>query len=242
MKKIILIPILTLFLSTVFSQDNQLLKTGLTADQNLVAIGNLAKRSTTGGGFSFDTRYEGVKGSVRLFAKLLPSMLRIKGQDYYINLDTDIDPVGNTLIFADPKTGKLLTIASDLVDELKITTEGHELKYRVTNSVHFEKEFKEPLFFQILKDGQNSFIRIPVKKLIAADYKDPYSADRRYDEYTTYYKYYILTSDSIYHPLQLTKKSLIKYFPGRKDLINKTAQEKTYDNDEEMVLGILNKF
>ncbi len=36
-------------------------QTGITADQNLKAIGNLAPYST--GGLGFDTRYEGTKGS-----------------------------------------------------------------------------------------------------------------------------------------------------------------------------------
>jgi hypothetical protein len=242
MKKIIPVLILTLTFSNAFSQDNKLYQTGLTAEQNLEAIGNLARRSAGGGGVGFDTRYEGVKGSPRLFEKLLPSLLKIKGQDYYIKIETDLDVTGNSLIFADPKTGKLLTISSDLVEEVKITSEGHELQYLVTRTGDFEKEFKVPLFYQVLKPGQYSFIRIPIKKLIAADFKDPYSADRRYDEYTTYFKYYIRGTDSIYHPVQLSKKSLIKFFPDKKDLINRAAGEKSYDNDEEMVLSILNKF
>lgn len=82
---------------------------------------------------------------------------------------------------------------------------------------------------------------MPVKKLIAADYKDVYSADRRYDEYTTYYKYYIMSRDSTFQQIQLNKKSLIKMFPDKKDLINNTLEAKTYGNSEDMVLDILNK-
>jgi ABC-type phosphate/phosphonate transport system substrate-binding protein len=104
------------------------------------------------------------------------------------------------------------------------------------------KDFKEHRFFQVLKEGQYQLIKMPIKKLIEADYKAVYGADRRYDEYTTYYKYYIMNPDSTFHQIQLTKKSLIKLFPNTKELINNTIESKTYTNDEDMVIDFLNKF
>jgi hypothetical protein len=233
--------ILVFILLTVkgFSQENALYQTGLTAEQNLNAIGSLAKFST--GGVGFDTRYEGVKGSPELFEKLMPSLMRVKGQNYYIQLETSLDIVKNSLIFKDPKTGKMLLIPSDVVKEVKISIEGKELTYRVSRERYFEREIKDGRFYQVLKEGSFVFIKLPFKKLIAADYKDVYSPDRRYDEYTTYYKYYIMQSDSIFHQVQLTRRSILKEFPGKKEIINKPLDEKSFNNNEEMVLEILNR-
>jgi hypothetical protein len=63
-----------------------------------------------------------------------------------------------------------------------------------------------------------------------------------YDEYVTSYWNYIMTSDSIFHLLQLNKKSLIKLFPDKKNLIESAAVSNTAKNDEEMILSILGKF
>jgi hypothetical protein len=239
MKKLLSIVIFCLCVYNVYSQANELYQTGLTAEQNLKAIGNLAPYST--GGVGFDTRYEGIKGSPRLFDTLMPSFLNIKGQDYFIQLQANIDIVSNSLIFYYPKTGKLLYINSDLVNEVKIINAGKEMLFRISDSKYFERDIKNGKFFQVLKDGSFYFIKLPVKKLIPADYKDPYSADRRYDEYTTYYKYYIMKPDSIFHQIQLSKKSLFKMFPDKKELINTIVEAKSYNNDEEMVLDFLNK-
>ena len=50
-----------------------------------------------------------------------------------------------------------------------------------------------------------------------------------------------MNADSTFHQIQLTKKSLIKLFPNKKELINNTIESKTYTNDEDMVLDFLNK-
>jgi hypothetical protein len=241
MKKIFIILLLILFVSNAHSQGNTLYQTGLTAEQNLSAIGNLSRYANAGGN-GFDNRYEGVKGSPRLFDTLLPSFLNIKGKDYCLQLKTNIDLSSNSLIFIYPNTGKLLSISSDIIKEVRISLEGKEMVFRTASGNKFVKDFKGHRFFQVLKDGQYQFIKLPIKKLIEADYKAVYGADRRYDEYTTYYKYYILSPDSIFRQIQLNKKSLIKVFPDKKDLINSTIRTKTYENDEDMVIDFLNNF
>jgi hypothetical protein len=239
MKKLSSIAIILLFIIDAFPQGNKLYQTGLTAEQNLNAIGNLTPYST--GGVGFDNRYEGTKGSPRLFDSLMASLLNIKGQNYYIQLRSNLDLISNSLIFINPKTDKLLSISSDIVNEVKINQEGKDMVFRTTKSKYFEKDIKDGEFFQVLKERHFYFIKLPVKKLIAADYKDAYSADRRYDEYITYYKYYIMSSDSIFHQIRLTDKSLIKIFPDKKDLINNAIKGNSYGSDEEMVLDILDK-
>jgi hypothetical protein len=240
MKKIFILLLLMLFISRLYSQENKLLQSGMTAEQNLSAIGNLS-RLANAGGTGFDTRYEGIKGSPRLFEKLLPSLLKVKGQDLFIQLETNLELPGNLLLFNYPKTGKLMAIPSGNIEEVKINSEGKEMVFRISKEMEFEREIKDGRFYQVLRDGQIRFIKLPVKKLIEADYKAVYSPDRRYDEYTTYYKYYIMGSGGKFQQIQLSKKSLIKLFPKAKELINKSVEEKSYTNNEEMVLDIIDK-
>jgi hypothetical protein len=239
MKRFFLIFISTLLLSTLYSQNNNPYRIGLTAEQNLNAIGNLSP--TTPGGMGFDNRYEGVVGSSRLFDTLLPSLLNIKDQDYYLKLESDIDLMKNTLIFLNPKTRKLNWIKTDIVNELVITENGKELIFRTTGGKNFEKVMKEERFYQVLKDGAYQFIKMPYKDFIEADYKGVYTSDRRYDEYKTLYKYFILKPDNIFYQTRLSKKSLVKLFPDKKQLIKSTDISSASD-DEMMILSILEKF
>lgn len=238
-KKVYFTFIATLLFSVLYSQVSNPYRIGLTAEQNLNAIGNLSP--TAPGGIGFDNRYEGVVGSSRLFDTLLPSLLNIKGEDYYLKLESDIDLIRNTVIFLNPKTRKLNWIKTDIVNELVITENGKEMVFRTTEGKNFEKEMKEVRFFQVLKDGPYQFIKIPLKDFIEADYKGVYTSDRRYDEYKTEYKYYILKPDSIYYQTRLSKKSLIKLFPDKKQLIN-SADIPSDSDDEMMIVSVLEKF
>lgn len=241
MKKLYLISVFILFFvldfNNVNSQVNNPYQKGLSAEQNLNAIRDLAPYST--GGVGFDTRYEGIKGSPRLFDTLLPSFLNVKGQDYYLQLRTDIDVFKNTLLFLHPKTGKLLALPADMINEVVIKSDGKDMVFRTTSGKSFEKDIKEQKFFQVLKDEPYTFIKMPVKIFTEANYKGAYAPDRRYDEYETKYRYYIFGPDNTFNQIQLNRKSLVKLFPDKKEIIDKTISSKTYVNDEEMVIAVL---
>lgn len=240
MKKLTLFLVLNLVINSLFPQNKSIYQQGVSAQENINAIINLAPYSD--GAVGFDNRYEGVKGSVRLFDRLLPSYLKIKGQDFYVKLETDIDVVRNTLLFTHPKTGKLLSIPSDIVVELVVTNEGNEVIFRTTNTLAFDNDIKEPRFYQVLAESPFLFIKVPEKKFIEASYKGAYSANRPYDEYETRYKYYLSSYDNILHKIQLNKNSLLKLFPDKKEIIKEALKTGSYTNNEEMVLSVLKKF
>lgn len=240
MRKLSIISAFLLIINSAYSQRNILYQTGTTAEMNLNAIGKLAPYSD--GGLGFDNRYEGIKGSPRLYDTLLALFLKVKGEDYYLQLGADIDLIANSLIFVHPKTRQLLSIPADMVSEVIINSGGKELIYRTTFGLKFEKELKEPKFFQVLEDGPYQFIKMPVKKFIEADYKGLYTSDRRYDEYQTSYNCYIKCADSIFHQIKLTRNSLTKLFPEKKRIINNRLETESDENNEEMVLKVLEKF
>ena len=240
MKKLIILFLSFLYVLNVYSQKTNIYQSGIIGEENLKAIANLSPNSP--GGVGFDTRYEGIKGTTRLFDTLVASLLLVRGQEKYIQFKSDIDVVRNTLVFIHPNTGKLLEISSDIVVELIVNKDDKELIYRTTKGINFEKEIQENKFYQVLKEGPNQFIKIPVKTFIEADYKAAYSADRRYDEFKPANRYYIEDSENIFHQVQLNKKSLSKMFPDKKELINRDFEEKSDDDNEEKVISILKKF
>ncbi len=226
-------------LTAGYSQKINVYQSGIAGQENLQAIANVSPTSV--GGMGFDNRYEGIKGSTRLFDTLLASYMLVRGQEKYIQFKSDIDVVRNTLVFTHPNSGKMMELSSEIVDELIILKDGVDIIFRTTKGLQFDKEIKENRFFRVLLEEPHQFIMVPEKTFVEADYKAAYSADRRYDEYQPYNKYFIKGADNVFHQIQLNKKSLVKIFPDRKEMINDAFREKSDENNEEKFISILQK-
>ncbi|MDX9930550.1 MAG: hypothetical protein RBS37_11940 [Bacteroidales bacterium] len=205
--------------------------------ENMQSVINLNKISQTG--ITFDTRYEGVKGSPRLADTLLPSFLKLAGQDYYFEIRADLDLANNALIYAGSGSGQMYSIPSSDVSELVINKGGYELVFRTTKGKKFEKDLKENRFYQVLSEGEYEFIKVPMKGFIRADYQGAYTADRRYDEYVDETRYYLKGRDGTYHQVQLNKKSLIKLIPEKKEIIGQAFSKGSSEDKEALVMSIL---
>jgi hypothetical protein len=241
MKRFILLFISLLYALYAYPQKTDIHESGVMGEQNLKAIENISPYFT-GVVFGFDPRYEGIKGTTRLFDTLFASALLISGQENYIQLNSDIDLVRNSLILIHPSTAELMEISSDSIIEIIVNRNDKQLIYRTTKGLIFDKEIQENQFYQVLNESPNQFIKIPEKKIIEANYQGNYSPNRRFDEFKLVNMYYIADSDYIFHRVQLNKKSLSKLFPDKRELIDKGFKENSGDNAEEKVISILKKF
>jgi hypothetical protein len=240
MKRIMILFMALLSAVNIFPQNSIAYQSGIVGEKNLQAAANLSPYST--GAVGFDLRYEGVKGTTRLFDTLITSSLLLKNQTDYIMFKGDIDVVNNSLIFIKAGTGELMEISSDNVVEMRVNIDNKDLIYRTAGELTFEKEIGENKFYQVLKEGPNMFICIPEKKFVEADYNRIYGPDRRYDEFKLNNKYYIQDSDNVLCRVQLSEKSLAKMFPDKKELIKKVFKEDYYIDDEARVISILENF
>lgn len=213
---------------------------GYTAEQNLATIASLSPY--TPGGMGFDNRYEGVVGTRLVYDSLCPAMFRFNGQEQWIKLEADMDVVDNVMIFRHPTTSAILSIPAVMVGDLIITFSGKELLYRTTLGMKFEKEDEAIRFCQVLYDGPYTFIKVPWKKFIEANYKALYSPQRTYDEFESKERYYILGSDSLFHQVTLKKKSLEKLFPEEKEILSDAADKPgPGQSEEEYISDLLRK-
>jgi hypothetical protein len=207
--------------------------------ENMQSVINLNKISQTG--ITFDTRYEGIKGSPRLADSLLPSFLKLAGQDYYFQIKADLDLVNNTLIYAGSGSGQMYSIPSSDVSELVINKDGIELLFRTTKGKKFEKDLKENRFYQVLTEGEYEFIKVPMKGFLRADYQGAYTADRRYDEYVNESRYYLKGRDGTFYQVQLNKKTLLKVLPEKKEIIEQAFSKGSSEDKEGLVISILSQ-
>lgn len=239
MKRIIILFVSFLAVLNVFSQNTIAYQSGATGEKNLQAVANISPYNSAIG---FDTRYEGVKGTARLFDTLITSAILVRGQEKFIKLQCDIDVVNNSLLFMHSGTGALLEIPSDTIAELYVLKGDKQMVYRTTRDIILDKKVEGNKFYQVLKNGPGQFIKIPEKQFVEADYKRLYGPDIRYDEFKPVNKYYIEGTDGIFHRVQLNKKSLTKMFPDKKELIEKGLEGKSEGDTEMAVISILEQF
>ncbi len=240
MRQSFTILILIVFVTGLNGQVKNTYQTGISAEENLKAIANLGALSI--GGIGFDTRYKGVKGSPLLFDTLQFSYLKINQQDKYIEIQSNIDVVSNSIICLHPKTKQLISIPGYKINELIIRNEDTDMIFRTMSNDNLKMKSGEYIFYQVLNDDAYKLIKVPSKDFIEADYKQAYSPGRNYDEFVTEYKYYILSPDGKINQCQLSAKSVSKIFPDKKELIKKKSEEKTYTDKELMVIDILKSF
>lgn len=191
------------------------------------------------GGYIFDNSYEGMKGSPLLFEKFDTLKIMVKEVDYYIPVEANIDLRNNTLLYKDPETRQLYSIPSDRIAELFAGNGNDTMLLKTSENKVFNTEIEEIRFIQVLKDGPNSFIKIPYKIFIPADYSGAYTAKRRYDEYKTEYRYFVMNHENIYNEIKLNESSLIKVFPDKKDIIKKSFRMYKSSDKEKVVLSVL---
>jgi hypothetical protein len=205
---------------------------------------------------TFDSRYEGVKGTPNLFNSLVNSYLMGSGQEKYIQIESDIDILRNTVIFRDPSTGNLMEIPSDNVKELVFNIYNKDIIYRTTRGLKFEKKIKENKFYQVVREVPYRLIMITFKSFVKADNEPTFNSGRHFDEYRTDRKYFLedsggvfhqiifnnITYDCIIHPSKIDKKGLAKIFPEKKEIIYRAFEENPDSVSLQRIISILETF
>ena len=210
-----------------------------TNQANLEVLQTLTTYTTT---VSYDPRYEGVKGTPRLFDTLVSSTILIRGVEEYVDIESDINVVQNSLLFVKRSGGELLEIKSDNIAELVFHYDGKDLLFKTTEAIVFDKKPDGNRFYQILNESYPQFIKIPDKVFVKADYERAYGPDKRYDEFKPVTKYYIQGGDSVFYRVQLTRRALRKLFPEKQKLINENFNEKLSVDPEADIISLLGKF
>ncbi len=130
--------------------------------ENMQSVINLNKISQTG--ITFDTRYEGVKGSPRLTDTLLQSFLKLAGQDYYYEIKADPDLVNNALIYAGSGSGQMFSIPSSDISELVYTADRRYDEY--VNETKYYLKGRDGIYKQVQLNKKSIIKAIPEKKEI----------------------------------------------------------------------------
>lgn len=252
--KILVILLISFFYTVnLNSQNVNYYGTGILGESNVRAMTTLRSN-----GFihTFDSRYEGVKGTPLLFNSFVTSYLMSNGEEKYVQLESDIDILKNAVIFRDPSTGNLMEISSDNVSELIFYMSNRDFIFKTTKGLKFEKKIKENKFYQVIQEKPYRILMITFKSFQKADFEPAFNSGIHYDEFKTSRKYYLEDSrgvfhevilsninyDCIIHPSKLNKKGLAKIYPEKKELIYSAFEENPDSVTIDRLVSILNTF
>ncbi|MDZ7634288.1 MAG: hypothetical protein U5L72_07585 [Bacteroidales bacterium] len=160
MKPIEVLILLVLCSTGLSAQRSLAYKVGVTGENNLQNVIHITPYSGASG---FDARYEGVRGTTRLFDTLLESSVLLKGEELYFRIESDLDVVKNGLVYMSPSKGMLMEVPSEHFSVIIIHKDGNDLIFMTTDALTFDQEIQGNKFYQVLNEGTYQCIKIPIR-------------------------------------------------------------------------------
>lgn len=197
----------------------------LYTEEDLRQLGTIGPMSP--GARTIDTRYEGVKGSPFLFEDWTSAALQLKDKEDFGNeVSINIDGEKNHLYFQLPGGYDGMIPAERLqAIKVKIAPEKYQI-YEVWSSKEVEGE-KEPIlkYYESLYDDKFKLLKLDYRYFVKADYKGPYSSDRRYDEYIADSSLWLKEEGGSFHKIKLKRKSIEQALPSYASDIQKVMKQ-----------------
>jgi hypothetical protein len=171
-----------LMLSLACTGQDVVIPEGYEAHMNLRELGSM-----DGLGYvkTFDTRYEGVKGSPNVFENWHTGEVYMRNKGRIAIERMNYNCFQNEIVYMDPDSYQPMILDKYLVDFFRIFNEDTLMFVSVT----FPGE-TEPVFAQVLYNTNSQVYKVYKKEYLQANYGGGYSADRRYDEFVTKYDLY----------------------------------------------------
>jgi hypothetical protein len=207
---------------------------GYEARENLRELGSL---SGTGQVRTFDTRYEGVRGTPYVFEKWLPGEVYLNDKLKVAVKEMNYDCNGNEILFKDPATGVAMLMNRYLVDLFTLFGSKDTMTFVPLKL----GQDSEPLFAMLLYNRGSMVYKVFRKEFVKADYEGGYSADRRYDEFVDKYDlYFMKKNDHMLYKVKRSRKYMVASFPGKEAEISAYIKSKRVDlKDENEIVELL---
>jgi len=204
---------------------------------NISNIANINPLSP--GAVGFDDRYEGVKGTPLRYDDWVEGNLFLKDNAWVRNLKMNLDIHDNFLYILSPENGQIFTLSNEEISEIHLFSEGETILFRKFLPEQFDSRIDPDLLFEVLAQGEYTFLKLSKKLFKEADYQGAYSADRRYDEFVPSTSYYLTNSEGLFEKIKLTEKALCKLLPDQKSRIREIVKNTGISEGEEMVMAVL---
>jgi hypothetical protein len=167
---------------------------------------------------TFDTRYEGVKGSPYLYEDWQKGAVLISGtaepQPALLNYECV-----NGQLLVRMSDGLPSSLPVDAVKAFLIADESQSDGFNFFVSDTGEKGGKT--FYQVIYNENTVLYQHLKKHFKPADYQRAYNPDRRFDEFEWDIQYFIKKENGVPEKVKLNPKAIVKLFPEKEKELNK---------------------
>ncbi|WP_018477980.1 hypothetical protein [Pontibacter roseus] len=206
MKKLLLFASLTVAAHVSFAQSRAL--QGNTAELNLANQGANNANSTI---MTFDSRYEGVKGSPYFMDSWTKSTITMADNAVYQDVEILYNVYANELLYRETVGAEKLLPSHRIQSfTMKDAASGKVYTLRHLNQAQGADPKFAYNFYIMLHDGKKAQLAtMPQKIMKKANYQGAYNADKPYDELVNEFTYYVVNNNKM-EKVKLNKKNLLK--------------------------------
>ena len=183
---------------------------------------------------TFDTRYEGVKGSPYLYEEWKKGAVLLAGTTEPLPALLNYDCVNGQLLVRMPD-GQPASLPVEAVNAFLISTDDRDDEWAFFVSDVSEKGGKT--FYQVIYNEKTVLYKHLKKHFKPADYQRAYSPNRRYDEFEWDNQLYLKRENEIPEKIKLNAKAIISHFPDKskelQDFIS--AGKLKFKSDEDLI-------
>ncbi|WP_338871800.1 hypothetical protein WBJ53_26340 [Spirosoma sp. SC4-14] len=183
-----------------------------------------------------DHRYEGLKGTPYFLPQWTQGEIDMVNGQHYTDVPIKFDAFRQYLILLRNRAGQdSIVVNSDQVKSFQLNSPtGQTYLFKHLPNLKTDDESLKEGYLLVLYQGETSLFKRITKTFKAADYKDPYSNDVRYDSFKEAASYYLLKPDQSLVKVKLTKKSLL-------DALDHQSSLKTFVEQHHLALKTENE-
>lgn len=227
---------LAIALTGTLSAQNVSVPQDYAAKENLRELGSM---DGTGTVKTFDTRYEGVKGTQYVFKEFLQGDVFLKSKEKVTIKRLNYNCFENEITYKDPATDVIRILNKFQVDLFTIY-DGADVLTFVPLKL---EEDGETIFAEVLYNKASIVYKVYEKEWVKANYEGGYSADRAYDEFVDKYDLYFLKKgDNMLYKAKKSKKQVKEAFPDQASEITSYIKSNKLDLKEDESLVKLMKY
>ena len=199
----------------------------------------IGKNYNSGSVQTFNERYEGVKGSPFLSDEWMDGEVRLTNGQKFDDLQLKYDVYRDEIIVRRRDGAEVIPDKHTIVSFLLTTTEEASVR-RFLRVDYLANSHKYPNnhFSEVLHEGTSTLLATRHKKLIRADYRGAYHANRPYDRFgDVMTQYYWINPRGQASGLKPTSKSILRLFNDKKQRIKTYLENHPVDfaNEQEVV-------
>lgn len=232
MKVNLLIPFFLLPLIGATAKAQGSTPAGADAEQNLNYLG---RASASPGNLVriFDNRYEGIKGTPYFWPDWSEATITLDNRDFQ-GLKAKFNVYENNLVYLNDK-GQLRVLEAHQFEEFELLDSLGQSRVhftKVPEIAQLDEKYGNRFVRVLYQHGANSFIALPAKELLKADYSGPYSANRKFDEFIDKPLYFVIKEGQV-KEVKLGKRSFFALFPENQNAISAYIRQQKIDMNSE---------